>query len=438
MLDENLVSGILPSTLSSLKHMSLLSFKRRQKSGRKLRGPLPSFDMAPELVSLDLSGNELTGTIPPTFLSASLGVQIVDLSRNHLSGTVPAKLESLSDLDILLTENHISGLAICAIEQDDCDGILCPPATFNPSGRATNVTGSCIPCSSDTDTSPVTPFYGSTTCAGPVDEREILMDLFRGTAGRVWLRKDFWGTPTDVCEWFGVGCIDGKVALLNLQGNNLIGNLNRGIFDLPELQVLWLGLNPLLKVSFDNIGNAVTLLEMRLPSTTIESLQGLEEARSLTVLDLKVNSLSGSFPTQLFSLYNLRLLDLGDNSISGTVPSFAPLSSLRILHLQSNKLVGPLPTFSDSSATLSDINLSNNALQGTIPTSFLSQVPSSTPVRVDLSGNMLSGAPPKELYRFVDSKIFLGSGETIEVSSVAHRTFASYGVFIAFLVLGFL
>jgi Leucine-rich repeat (LRR) protein len=421
VLDDNLISGALPEALSSLKHLSKFSVSRKDKPGRKLTGPLPRFHRTPELSALVLDGNYLSGTIPNDFLSSSLAIQSVDLSRNLLSGTVPPELDSLSAPSLFLTNNRITGLPSVFCDNAEwmrgdvgragCDAILCPPATANRIGRVASGTESCSPCGGKHSGD----FYGSTTCGLPVDEREVLILFFLSTGGDNWLRNDFWATAADICDWFGVGCDEwGAVILLNLQGNNLVGGVPPSIFNLPKLQVLWLSMNAL-DFSLNNIGNAVNLLDLRLGATGIKSLKHIDSAKSLTVLDVRSNSLAGHFPSEVFQLRNLRMLDMGLNALSGPVPSFEQLRLLRVLRLDKNKFDGNSPAFNNS-VVLSDINLSDNRLNGHIPTEFLAQVPISMKVRVDLSGNAISGTIPKGLERFSQIRITLDKNQS-QVSS---------------------
>jgi hypothetical protein len=95
---ENFFSGQIPTELSSLPRLKGLSFSRLVKSGRKLSGGLPAFDKTPQLQSLVLNGNELTGSIPSNFMSSASGARFVDLSSNFLTGSVPVGLDTIAAL----------------------------------------------------------------------------------------------------------------------------------------------------------------------------------------------------------------------------------------------------------------------------------------------------------------------------------------------------
>lgn len=417
VLDENLLSGTLSSALISLPNIQVFSVSRRIKSGRKLQGPLPSFSNFRELLMLNLAGNELSGTLPADFLSDSIWIQTVDLRDNNLLGSIPSTLQSLKGLNLVLTGNMITSVPKAFCDNLDwmdglvgslgsCDAILCPPHTSSPLGRTIDDMARCEACS--TDSLKGSPFYGSTTCAGPVDERDLLVNLFLETEGVNWRRNDFWLTNTDICTWYGVGCVDDHVVLLNLRDNNLHGAMPPGIFDMPHLQILWLGANPL-RVSLENINRATKLLDFRIDAVELVSLEGISAATSLTVLDARSNFLQQGFPEEVLELFNLRMLDLSDNRLFGPLPDlFDKLRYLRTLRLRNNKLDGPVPSF-DGLNMLSELDLSNNRLTGTLPLNFLASLPSATTsLSLDLSHNMLVGAIPSEIGRFPNLILELG------------------------------
>lgn len=122
-LSRNRLEGALPAMPAQLKAMDC--------SQNFLDGPLPPFractqlydlrldrnkikgsipeDMPPTLEVLDLSQNNLTGTVP-----ASLGrltrAHRIKLQKNELSGKLPKELGALSKVDRLwLSDNHLTG-----------------------------------------------------------------------------------------------------------------------------------------------------------------------------------------------------------------------------------------------------------------------------------------------------------------------------------------
>lgn len=432
VLNDNLFSGELPvDGISSLRGLKRFEVSRRVKvAGPKFSGPLPAFDQMPELEVLTLANNDFFGGIHQKFLNNSQSIYIVDLRHNRLSGAVPERLASLPTLVLLLAGNEISFLSQDFCDNNDwmagivgkvgnngCNAILCPPHTSSPLGRS-NETVRCTSCPSNNETSTPAPYFGSTTCAAPVSERDVLLELFEACKGNDWHRNDFWNSPIDFCDWYGVGCdINGHVVVLNLAANNLRGTTPPSIFDLPYLQILYIHSNPI-DFIFDNIENARNLLDLRLGSTGLTTLQGVGNAKSLTFLDVSFNALAGKFPEELLQLKNLRVLDIGENSFSGPLPtSFGSLPYLRVLQSYSNEFTGTLPSFNDS-RVLHKIYFARNNLTGTIPIDFLNGISKNTNLTVDLSHNYLTGAIPKELGRFDDMAIYLRMNQIEELPAI--------------------
>lgn len=346
---------MLPSLeLSSLPRLQHFSVSRTTKSGRTISGPLPSFEKVPALSVLRLDGNNLSGTVPDDFLTASLKIETVDISRNRLTGTVPQLLASRPRLDLKVSDNDWNDI----------------PVTLK------------------------------------VDERGILVELFKTCGGESWRRNDLWGNEkVDLCNWYGVGCSEGHVILLNLESNNLVGTLPKQIFDLPWLQMLWLSENPEIELKFDSLSNATSLLDLKLGNTGTKSLKGISFAKSLTALDVSNSKLAGNFPEELFALKNLRVLAMSNNSFDGELPkSLASLRYLRTFDVTSNAFSGKLPSFSDSVA-LTKVHLGKNGIKGKIPLDFLESVPSFASLKVSLQENKLTGSIPQEFQRFAKLNI---------------------------------
>jgi len=172
-LSDNNFSGSIPSSLETNPNLMKIRL-----GSNNLSGPLPEFRYMKYLYSLDLSDNELTGTIPYFFL---LGVEadqiiIVDLSSNALSGEIPASLARLDSLTLYIRENEIDNIPsqLCkkrdwnneGVSKYGCESIACPPGTYNDYGRQKSSRTPCIGCG-DAE------FYGSASCTNILSDDKV-------------------------------------------------------------------------------------------------------------------------------------------------------------------------------------------------------------------------------------------------------------------------
>ncbi|KAK9277286.1 hypothetical protein L1049_006826 [Liquidambar formosana] len=110
LLDLNLISmslaGKLPDSLQYCRSLQTLDL-----SGNNLSGPIPPqiCTWLPYLVSLDLSSNDLSGSIPPEIVNCKFLNNLL-LSENRLSGPIPYQLGGLDRLKKLsVANNDLSG-----------------------------------------------------------------------------------------------------------------------------------------------------------------------------------------------------------------------------------------------------------------------------------------------------------------------------------------
>ncbi|GKC41612.1 piriformospora indica-insensitive protein 2-like protein [Tanacetum coccineum] len=117
--------------------------------------------------------------------------------------------------------------------------------------------------------------------------------------------------------------------------------------------------------------------------------------KSLRVLSLSQNKLSGEIIQGICGLVNLQQLDLSYNHLTGSIPhEIGNLKSLNILDLSYNNLEGQLPASFGQLQSLEKIDLGSNDLIGRVPPELgnLSRL-----VLFDLSHNFFSGPLPESL-----------------------------------------
>ncbi|KAG5033509.1 hypothetical protein GLYMA_06G319700v4 [Glycine max] len=217
-----------------------------------------------------------------------------------------------------------------------------------------------------------------------------------------------WISGTDCCTWTGVEChynstrvqrlfltgqkpetiLSGTISptlskLKLLDGLYLINLINISgpfpnfLFQLPNLQFIYLENNNLSGRIPDNIGNLTRL----------------------DVLSLTGNRFIGPVPSSITKLTQLTQLKLGNNFLTGTVPQgIAKLVNLTYLSLEGNQLEGTIPDFFSSFTDLRILNFSYNKFSGNIPNSISSLAPKLT--YLELGHNSLSGKIPDFLGKF--------------------------------------
>jgi len=97
-------------------------------------------------------------------------------------------------------------------------------------------------------------------------ERQVLVYLYNSTNGDDWINSDNWLTEKPVSEWYGVSTEDGFITKIELDNNNLVGNITRYIGSLSNLTHLSLDNNKL--------AERVPVEILKLKSLEVLSIQG--------------------------------------------------------------------------------------------------------------------------------------------------------------------
>ncbi|KAL9297160.1 hypothetical protein ACSQ67_023056 [Phaseolus vulgaris] len=154
---------------------------------------------------------------------------------------------------------------------------------------------------------------------------------------------------------------------------SLISGKNPSNASFSQIQGLGLGLSNLNEFPHF-LRDLAELSYIYMPYNNVSSFPSwMWRKSSLRSLIVSHNSLTGKIDPQICNLKSLMLLDLSFNNLSGTVPSCLGSSSqlLQILVLKGNKLTGPFPGTYTKTSDLRMIDLSNNKLQGQLPRALL-------------------------------------------------------------------
>jgi len=236
-----------------------------------------------------------------------------------------------------------------------------------------------------------------------VQDSLALVDLYNSTGGPNWVNHTNWLTSNPVSTWYGIISVsNGRVIHINLETNNLTGQLPSSIGNLQKLGTLRLAVNQLSGSIPSSIGNLVNLKRLNLYSNQLSGSipSSIGNLANLQVLVLDGNQLNGAIPSSLGNLVNLQMLDLGSNHLSDTIPSsLGNLQNLTELWLAYNQLSGSIPSSLGNFASLQILAVHQNQLTGSIPSSLGNLV---NLKHLSLDINQLSGSIPSSLGKLVN------------------------------------
>uniref|UniRef100_A0A804Q5S6 non-specific serine/threonine protein kinase n=1 Tax=Zea mays TaxID=4577 RepID=A0A804Q5S6_MAIZE len=309
------------------------------------------------VVSLDISGYNLSGTLPPAIADLA-GLRFFSAAANSFSGDIPPAIAALRDLRHLnLSNNQFNGtldaldfsamhsLQVLDLYDNDLAGAL---PTLLPA-------------------------------AAGLRHLDLGGNFFSGT-----IPPSFGRFPA--------------IQFLSLAGNSLSGDIPPDLANLSTLRHLFLGYFN----RFDGgipaeLGRLTSLVHLDLANC---GLQGpipasLGDLTGLDTLYLQTNQLNGTIPPSLGNLTGLRFLDVSNNALTGEIPpELAALRELRLLNMFINRFRGGVPDFLGDLRSLQVLKLWQNNFTGAIPAAL----GRAAPLReVDLSTNRLTGEVPRWL-----------------------------------------
>ncbi|KAL3834391.1 hypothetical protein ACJIZ3_009127 [Penstemon smallii] len=297
-LANNNLTGVIPTSLCNSSYLEVLDL-----SGNFLSGGIPPclLQNVETLAVLNIGRNNISGDIPNT-ISSNCGLQTLDLSENNLEGKIPTSLANCKLLEVMNVGNNYIN-----------DGFPC--MMKNSSRLRVLVLRS-------------NKFYGDIRCPG-VEQSwpnlQIIDIAFNSFSGKLFSKS--------IESWKGM-------------------TLNNNEQDHFKFFVT------------DDIYYQDTV------TVTIKA-QKMELQKILTVfttIDFSSNNFEGEIPETIGQLSMLYGLNLSHNSFTGTIPeSIGNLTQLGSLDLSSNQLTGEIPEKLTRLTFLSVLNLSYNKLVGKIP-----------------------------------------------------------------------
>ncbi|WP_428275017.1 leucine-rich repeat domain-containing protein [Candidatus Palauibacter sp.] len=325
------------------------------------------------VTGLNLSENGLNGQLPADLGSLTLLTELVVDANENLSGPIPSSLTELG----METLNY-GGTMLCTVRDEGFQAWLNAVPTRE---------GEFLACN---------------------EERSDLMTLYEAMGGESWTESANWGTAAPLDRWYGIAVDDstGRVISINLNRNNLSGEVPTEIQYFPHLRTLRLDYNQLEGEIPAEIGLLTELRRMDIDGNNFTGSIPPEFGNLVNIEELWMggNQMSGPIPPELGNLASLEILHLYEAGFDGTIPEeFGKLTNLEVLRIADTKLEGGLPGSLASLAKLRRILLYENELSDPIP-SWLGQLDSLR--TLFLSDNRIEGPIPPELGQ-IDSLAFL-------------------------------
>ncbi|TYI91966.1 hypothetical protein E1A91_D02G032700v1 [Gossypium mustelinum] len=377
-LDFNHFNTSVFASLNKLSNLKSLSI-----SGNQLKG---SIDMKGKNISLFnkniimfeenimnllkcITSQQLSRKVP-TFLYYQYDLRYVDLSHNNLSGTVPTwLLENNTKLEELILEGNsftgplslssalISNVSSIDISENKLQGQI-------PTGICStfpHLRGLFLSKNAFEGNIPL--------CLSGIKDLSFLDLSNNQLYGKV---------PEELIA-------KGSLTILRLSNNNLSGNV---------AVILSANRVPYLYLDGNNFSREMTNVDV---ST-------FEFPNSLSEIDLSNNKLHGKLPRWIGNASFLGRLAMSNNGFEGSIPmEFCKLNRLEFLDLSQNNLSGSIPSCFNP-PYIEHVHLHGNRLRGPLSLAFYN---SSSIVTLDLRGNNLTGSIPKWIYTLSSLSVLL-------------------------------
>lgn len=174
-----------------------------------------------------------------------------------------------------------------------------------------------------------------------MSDKELLIELYRSTKGKFWLRKDNWISAEPCRRWFGLTInSSGHVTVINLRRNHLQESLNNVLSwrMLSNIHTICLSENSLTGRIPPQLGDMKSLEELDL---SWNEFNGKLQLYLCHVVLIDEIFCVGHLPDELFTLTNLRVLKLEHNRLEGEISEhLSRFTKLRFLDISMNQFSG--------------------------------------------------------------------------------------------------
>ena len=406
----NLSGNQLEGTVKSLGIadlvLSSLNLSNNKFSGQVLgsAGTVAERDIHPQAFagggSFWLFGNDFTGPIPD--LSANVGITDFYIDNNRFNELIPDRLPQLTDIQIRYNlrahNNEFSG------EFPDLSGEYL--SSLNLSHN--NFSGELNPehlriwrlmGAPNNNISRITDLNLShNNFSGELPD---LSDRIGSSLAKIFLSDNNFSGELDLSR------INSRVDTLDVSNNMLTGNIPNFKADKPNMTKILISGNKFsdttLPVARFNEATLVSLHAANLGFTgPVPDFTGFSK---LSTIDLSGNSFTGTFADLNLPAGRTSTIDLSGNMLTGDLQILSTFTNMTNLHLADNKFTGPV-VVPGSLFGLKIYDVSGNMLTGTLPNFFGEMDQNKWSLgQVIISNNMLTGEIdidhlPSVIFRF--------------------------------------
>ncbi|EEF46852.1 serine/threonine-protein kinase bri1, putative [Ricinus communis] len=377
-LSQNEIQGLIPDWITDLGTESLIilnlasnfltGFERPfnvlpwknlhvlNLSANNLEGPLP---IPPPSISIYIiSQNSLTGEISPMFCNLT-SVLTLDLSRNNLSGSLPRCLGNFSNFVLVmdLRSNNFSGTIPDRFESE-CKVRMMDFSHNKLEGKLPRSLANCTKLEmlnlGNNQIYDVFPSW-----AGLLPQLRVLIlrsNRLVGVVGKPETNFDF---P--------------QLQIIDLSDNTFTGELPFEYFqkwtamksiDQDQLKYIEVDISfQVLDYSWSNHFSYSITITNKGRETTYERI-----LKFFAVINFSSNRFEGRIPEVIGNLREVQLLNLSNNILTGQIPpSLGSMKELEALDLSRNQLSGEIPMKLAQLSFLAFFNVSDNNLTGPVP-----------------------------------------------------------------------
>ncbi|XP_030928124.1 receptor-like protein 46 [Quercus lobata] len=378
--------------MTELRHLQFLDLSKNH-----LEGMFPQWLAEMEVGFIILSGNKLTGSLPPSLFNSTY-LNILSLSQNKFYGQLPSNIGNATYLmSLMLNDNNFSGkipesisnlrtLTLLDLSKNKFSGNSLPDFSSNIWPQIIDLSSNEFSGEISTNFSILTRVLslGKNKFSGIMSTN--LNNMRQLECLDIHDNKITGEFPDFICQI-------STLRILNLRNNSFQGSIHDCISNLTSLQILDLSNNRLvgkipakfgnftgmIKTSNESVGDVIGFMTTSfsfqgkindLILNWKKSTQGLswKNLNIYSLLDLSMNQLSGEIPTTLDSLKALKTFNVSHNNLYGRIPaSLGDLLNLESLDLSHNNLSGSIPQELAKLQQLSILDVSNNKLAGRIP-----------------------------------------------------------------------